>query len=317
MATKIINPRSREEWLHFRKEGIGSSEVATVVGLNPYESPYQFWKRKTAQIDGTEVPREETMAMKLGHLLEGAVAQCWCDETGREIIKRSACDWLIVNGDKPFLRVSPDRTYWLRGMLKNSKNKGILECKTTQKKIDADDLPKHWFVQLQYQLGVAEMEHGSLAWLTMGRDFGYKNITLVPDFYKWLVEEVEKFWRDNILQRIEPAATTLEDVVMKYNAHTDGKVVEVDEDIFVAYQNLKEVKERLAQLKEEHDAFEEKIKFAFGDAEAISYGGEKLATWKSAKPTEKFDSKAFKAAHPDLAKEFTSIVQGSRRFLIK
>ena len=312
MATTIIRPANREEWLTHRQEGIGSSEVATILGLNPWETPYQLWRRKK----GHDAPKEETFAMKAGHYLEDAVSMFWHDETGRDIIKRSAIDWLILNADKPYMRVSPDRTYWLSDSRKNS-DKGILECKTTQMTIDEEDLPKHWFCQLQYQLGVAELEQGSLAWLCSGRQFGYKDIALVPDFFQWIEEEVTKFWVDNIQGNIEPDATSVADVLLKYNRHTDGKIIEVADDIYTAVNDLKALKEQIAQLDEQKESLEEKIKLGFGDAEAISYGGQTIATWKAPKPSEKFDAKAFAKAHPDLAKEFTAPYQGARRFLIK
>lgn len=312
MATTIIRPANREEWLTHRQEGIGSSEVATILGLNPWETPYQLWRRKK----GLDAPKEETFAMKAGHYLEDAVSLFWHDETGRDIIKRSAIDWLILNADKPYMRVSPDRTYWLSDSRKNS-DKGILECKTTQMTIDEEDLPKHWFCQLQYQLGVAELEQGSLAWLCSGRQFGYKDIALVPDFFKWIEEEVTKFWIDNIQGNIEPEATSVADVLLKYNRHTDGKIVEVADDIYTAVNDLKALKAQIAQLDEQKESLEEKIKLGFGDAEAISYGGKTIATWKAPKPSEKFDAKAFAKAHPDLAKKFTAPYQGARRFLIK
>lgn len=312
MATTIIRPANREEWLTHRQEGIGSSEVATILGLNPWETPYQLWRRKK----GLDAPKEETFAMKAGHYLEDAVSMFWHDETGRDIIKRSAIDWLILNADKPYMRVSPDRTYWLSDSRKNS-DKGILECKTTQMTIDEEDLPKHWFCQLQYQLGVAELEQGSLAWLCSGRQFGYKDIALVPDFFQWIEEEVTKFWVDNIQGNIEPDATSVADVLLKYNRHTDGKIIEVADDIYTAVNDLKALKEQITQLDEQKDSLEEKIKLGFGDAEAISYGGQTIATWKAPKPSEKFDAKAFAKAHPDLAKEFTAPYQGARRFLIK
>ena len=312
MATTIIRPTNREEWLTHRQEGIGSSEVATILGLNPWETPYQLWRRKK----GFDAPKEETFAMKAGHYLEDAVSMFWHDETGRDIIKRSAIDWLILNADKPYMRVSPDRTYWLSDSRKNS-DKGILECKTTQMTIDEDDLPKHWFCQLQYQLGVAELQQGSLAWLCSGRQFGYKDIALVPDFFQWIEEEVTKFWIDNIQGNVEPDATSVADVLLKYNRHTDGKIIEVADDIYTAVNDLKALKEQIAQLDEQKESLEEKIKLGFGDAEAISYGGQTIATWKAPKPSEKFDAKAFAKAHPDLAKEFTAPYQGARRFLIK
>lgn len=313
MSNTIIRPKDRAEWLKYRESGIGSSEVATIVGLNPWETPYQLWRRKV----GFDAPKQENFAMKAGHYLEDAVAQFWHDETGQDIIKSSAGDWLIVNDERPYMRVSPDRTYWLADMPHNNVNKGILECKTTQMSIDADDIPKHWFCQVQYQLGVAELEQGSLAWLCSGREFGYKNLALVPDFFAWLVEEVEKFWLDNIQGKQEPTAANVQDILLKYNRHTDGKIVEVNDDIFAAYQNLKAVKDELSAIEEKKAALEEKIKLGFGDAEAISYGGQTLATWKAPKPSNKFDAKAFTAAHPDLAKEFTFPTQGARRFLLK
>ena len=313
MSNIIIRPSTREEWLDVRKSGIVSSEVATIVGLNPWETPYQLWRRKI----GLDAPKDENFAMKAGHYLEDAVAQFWHDETGRAIIKASAGDWIIRDNDRPFLQVSPDRTYWLTGEKRNEINKGILECKTTQMAVDPDDLPKHWFCQVQYQLGVAGLEHGSLAWLCSGREFGYKDIDLVPDFYQWLVEEVSRFWQDNILARVEPSAVSVKDVLLKYNRHADGKIVEVGADILDACTELKEVKRQIKALEESQASLEERIKMVFGDAEGISFEGQTLATWKAPKPSQKFDAKAFQAADPETYAKYVTTQQGARRFLLK
>ena len=40
---------SRDEWLIMRKQGIGSSDAATAVGLNPYQSPLELWMIKTGR----------------------------------------------------------------------------------------------------------------------------------------------------------------------------------------------------------------------------------------------------------------------------
>lgn len=311
MATTIIRPKNHDEWLEYRKGGIGSSEVATIVGLNPYETPYQLWRRKI----GLDAPKAETFAMKAGHYLEDAVARFWQDETGKQIIKHSAGDWIIRNNDKQFVQVSPDRTYWLDVTSRSNKNKGILECKTTQKTID--EIPKHWFCQVQYQLGSAELQQGSIAWLTAGREFGYRDLTLVPDFYGWLVEEVEKFWVDNVLGKLEPDSQSVQDVLLKYNKHTDGKTIEVGDDVMQAYNKLKTVREEISELDKQREELEAKLKMGFGDAEAISYGGTILATWKASKESEKVDMKALQSDHPDIVKLYTKKVNGSRRFVIK
>ena len=56
MSNTIIRPKDRNEWLELRKAGIGSSEVATIVGLNPWETPYQLWRRKL----GLDPAKDET-----------------------------------------------------------------------------------------------------------------------------------------------------------------------------------------------------------------------------------------------------------------
>lgn len=313
MNNTVIRPSTREEWLKVRESGIGSSEIATIVGLNPWETPYQLWRRKV----GIDAPKPENFAMKAGHYLEDAVSRFWADETGREIIKRSAVDWIIRDNDRPYLQVSPDRTYWLTGEKRNDTNKGILECKTTQMAVDADDLPKHWFCQVQYQLGVAGLEHGSLAWLCSGREFGYKDIDLVPDFYQWLVEEVSRFWQDNILARVEPSAVSVKDVLLKYNRHADGKIIEVGADIFDACSELREIKKQIKGLETTQAELEERIKLAFGDAEGISFDGQTLATWKAPKPSQKFDAKAFQSDDPETYSKYVKPQQGARRFLLK
>lgn len=312
MNNTIIRPKSREEWLEVRKSGIGSSEVATIVGLNPWETPYQLWRRKV----GIDPPKEENFAMKAGHYLEDAVSRFWADETGRKVIKRSAGDWIIRDNKHPFLQVSPDRTYWL-GESRANDDKGILECKTTQMCIDADDLPKHWFCQVQYQLGVAGYTQGSLAWLCSARDFGYTDITLVPDFYEWLTDEVARFWTDNIQGDKEPDAVSVSDVLLKYNRHTNGKSIEVSDDVFQAYLQLKDVRKELAELDERKESLEAKIKLAFTDAEALTHDGQTIATWRSPKPSRRFDTKRFQADYPGMADDYYTETQGSRRLLLK
>ena len=315
MKRKRLTFNSREEWLEARKDGIGASEVATVVGLNPWETPYQLWRRKV----GIDPPKPMNAAMNTGHILEDGVAQFWAQATGREIIASSKEDFMFIDEHRPFLRVSPDRTFWLEGATRNDDNKGILECKTTRMKVDPDDLPKYWFCQVQMNLGVAGYTQGSIAWLSagMGFDFGYRDLKAVPDFFGWLVEETERFYVDCILGKKEPDAVSVQDVLLKYNRHTGGKIIECSDEVFEAYQNLKEVKKEIKALEERQEQYEATIKMAFTDAEAISYGGDTIATWKAPKASLKFDAKAFQAEHPDLAKPYLKEQQGARRLLLK
>jgi hypothetical protein len=49
----------------------------------------------------------------------------------------------------------------------------------------------------------------------------------------------------------------------------------------------------------------------------VTVSDEVLATWKSSKPSKKFDAKLFQTAMPDIHAQFIVEQPGSRRFLIK
>lgn len=313
MAAIKITSKTREEWLENRKQGIGASEVATVLGINKWETPYQLWRRKVGLDEG----KEENLAMRLGHLLEPAVASLWEEETGIKVIKNTEGDWMYVDKDRPFLRVSPDRLYWLPGEKRNAKNKGILEIKTTQMAVDPDNLPPYWFCQVQMNMGVSGLHHATLAWLSQGRTFGYKEIEFKPDFYEFLVESVSDFWYNNVLANVPPEILTAEDVETMFPDPEKDKATPVAESIALLCEDYKKLKEEIAVMDARKKEMEETIKASFTDGDAIKYGELTIATWKLSKPSLKFDDKAFKAEHPELAAKYMKESMGSRRFTVK
>lgn len=311
---KIIRPTSREQWLEIRKSGIGSSDVATIVGLNPFETRLELWQR----IMGITPAKEENNAMLMGHLLEDAVAQRWSQETGKTIIKRSAIDWIVRDDNRPYMQVSPDRTFWVDDSAKkNHDNKGILECKTTQVSIDSEDIPKHWFCQVQYQLGVSNLKHGAIAWLTQGRDFGWLPIEFNQTVFDALSNAVEQFWKENVLGKKQPEPSTASDYKSLYPIHENDKFVEVDESVIQDCIALDRINDTIAKAKEEKQRIESELKCDIGSAEGITYNGKVIATWKAPKQSTKFDADAFIAENPELAKKYMVSHQPSRRFSLK
>lgn len=304
---------TREQWLAARTEGIGASEVGTILGVNPWCTPLDLWRKKTGQA----APEPENNAMLMGHLLEDAVAQRWAIETGLDIIKSSQEDFMFVDPEKPWLRASPDRTYWLAGQARNDDNKGILECKTTMRDIDEDTIPQSWYVQLQYNMGIAGYSEGWLAWLKMGRDFGCRHYDFDPELFGFLVGEVTSFWHDNVLGGVEPEPMNAADMLTRYPRHTPGKSVEAEAALLSDVSRLKELKAEISERTAEKEELEGRLKMAMGDAEALTSNGETIATWKAAKDSSKFDSDRFKAEQADMYAKYLRNVPGSRRFLIK
>ncbi|WP_170869394.1 YqaJ viral recombinase family protein [Pseudomonas aeruginosa] len=58
-ALRLISTKElpREDWLQIRKQGIGSSDAAAAVGLNPYKSQLELWLcgKSTRQSHGTPI----------------------------------------------------------------------------------------------------------------------------------------------------------------------------------------------------------------------------------------------------------------------
>lgn len=113
------------------------------------------------------------------------------------------------------------------------------------------------------------------------------------------------------------ASINAEDVMLKNPRHKAGKQVEADWELFKQYNEIKELKGKINELTARKSAIEDEMKLTMGDAEALVYGKETLATWKSAKDKPRFDEKGFSFAHPELYAEFQKTTPSSRRFLLK
>lgn len=321
MSNYTIRAKSHSEWLEARRAGIGSSEIGTILGVSPWDTPYKLWLRKTGQVKEEE---QENFLMKAGHYLEDAIAHFCADETGCTVIKQSAEEFLVVNRDRPYLRVSPDRYAWLPDRPKRLSNKVIIECKSTQKAIVPEDLPMHWFVQVMYQLGVCELEAAYLAWLTQGRDFGCAPIRFDKDFYRDVIlSEIERFWTDYVLGGKEPPLSDVGDVLLKYPRQYDGKSVVASPELVERWQELKETNTEIRRLTKVKEDAEAAIKLALCDAEALVLPGDGehpqrvLATWKAGTDTAKFDQEALEKCEPEVYGKYLVKTTAPRRFMLK
>lgn len=312
----ILRPTDTAAWLAARREGIGSSELATLLGVNAYESPYQLLERKRGERAGESQPREETLPMRLGHYMENAVAQCFADETGYGIIKRSATDWIAVDCENPCLRVSPDRTYWITDENGRRVGKRILECKTTQRDVTPADYPMEWYCQVQYQMGVTGLHHAHLACLKRGREFWYVKVPFDAAFYEEVKAQALAFWHDCVLGGGEPQIIRADDIALKYD-RVLAKATEASPEVMEALRKLREAKETIKAMEEDIAEWKNTIKCAFADGDTLTHAGQIVATWKETKPRATFDRKAFEKQYPDLAPQFIRERSVTRVFRIK
>jgi len=289
-----------------RRTGVGGSEVPSILGISKWGSPYSVWLRKTGR---EPFSNEMNKWMEAGIILEDAVASFFERKSQYKIIKASANQKVYRHPEYDFAIGTPDRKY-IAG-----NKKCILECKTTQGRFQ--EVPREWFVQLQWYLGVCGMKEGAVAWLERGVDFDYQEFEYDKDFFNYMIEEVRKFWHDNVLKDIPPDPINVQDVEHLYKQHSIGKVIPATNEIINYHAQLKTINEQIKALEESRDSAVEIIKTTMLDAEGVDNNGELLFTWRTSKARSYFDKRKFEKEHPKLYKKYLSEMEGSRRFLIK
>lgn len=84
-ALKLVKTQDlgRDDWLAVRRTGIGGSDAAAAVGLNPYMSALELWLDKTGRGDGMPrpAPDDTTSPTYWGTLLEPIVAASYTKQT--------------------------------------------------------------------------------------------------------------------------------------------------------------------------------------------------------------------------------------------
>lgn len=292
----IIRPSSRQEWLTERAKGIGSSEIATIMGVNPWQTPYQLWERKV----GAAAEEQDSPILRAGHMLEEVVAKYYAEDARKHVIKSSAGDWVAVDKDCPILRVSPDRLYFLKGL---GGERGVLECKTTSKGIDKDDIPMNYFCQLQYQMGILGLQRGTLAWLERGVTFDYQEFDFDSDLFDLMRCKAVEWWKTYVEGNTPPPPISAKDVIAIHPDSKDAEAVATDETLGDVMR-LKDINAELKALTAEADAIKDRLACAFGEAERLvtedKEGGRSLlATYKS-QTTRRLDTSRIKDRYPSM-----------------
>ena len=74
---------SKEEWLKWRKRGIGGSDVASLLGISKWKSEIELWLDKTTQ---TNEPPVENEAMTWGTIMEPIIRNHFAEVTGKTVV---------------------------------------------------------------------------------------------------------------------------------------------------------------------------------------------------------------------------------------
>lgn len=255
------------EWLKLRREGFGGSEVATCLGLNPWESAVTLWYKRTNRID-SEIP--DNPSMEWGRRLESVVMDKFKEEHPELEVWDNVGTWR--NNARRYQLVNPDGIY-----RDADGNYGIIEIKTAAYKDDwAYGVPKYYKTQVQYYLNAFGFDNAYVVLLVAGRD--YNEFVLPADDFQQAVDlaAVERFLKcveDDEQPAWDGSNSTYETVRKVHPGIVDASV-DLD-DFYVMYKNHKlaaaKAEEKLLQVKSQ-------IMVLMGDAKNGTYGGKVVMT---------------------------------------
>ena len=309
---KLVNTKdlSYTEWLTWRQKGIGGSDAGAVVGLNPYKSPIDVYVEKTSEEVQAKEPNE---AMRLGTDLEEYVAKRWEEATGKKVRRNN---FMMAHNDYPWMVANVDREV--------VGENAILECKTASTysadKWKDGETPQQYVIQCLHYMAVTGAEKCYLACLIFSKGLEYRVIERDEDTINALIDIEKEFWNEYVLknQLPPPDGSDAADECIRalYPESEASTYASLDETYISRCKRLDQITELKKELEDEEKMLKQEIQMEMKEAET-AYAGTYKVTWKSTKPRETFDTKKFKAEHPELATQYIKTGKPSRRFSIK
>lgn len=297
---------SHDEWLKYRKQGIGGSDAGAICGLNPYRSPMAVYIDKTEKT----IEENDNEAMRQGRDLEQYVAERFVEETGLKVRRANA---IFFNDEHSYMLANVDR-------LIVGENAG-LECKTASvysaDKWENGHIPESYEIQCHHYMAVTGADAWYIACVILGGDFVWQKIERDDETIRMLMQIESDFWNNNVLANKMPApdgSKAAEELISKYYKDSDSdkaiSLIGFDEKL----KRRKEINDLVDKLETEKKQIEQEVKLYMEDAEKAD-SDHYSVSWKSY-VSDRVDSKKLKADYPDVYKACVKASK-SRRFTIK
>ena len=198
---------SEEEWLAYRRKGIGGSDVAALLGISPWRTARDLYFDKL-NIVAVENNEDNWVALEMGHLLEPLVAKIFQHRTGYEVyqvkkmFQHPQYPWMLADVD--YFVELPDGTT------------AILEIKTTNYNArdnwwmnGKETVPVYYESQGRHYMAVTDLDRCFFCCLygnneeeviirEVKRDFEYEAEMVFLEQY---------FWENHVQRHVPPPYT--------------------------------------------------------------------------------------------------------------
>lgn len=300
---------THDEWLIWRRRGIGGSDVAAVCGLSRYKSPMEVYLDKTGDNE-TKIAGEYAY---WGNVLEPVVRDEFVRRTGLEVQQEKA---IFQHPKYPFMLANLDGF-----VICPDRGKGIFEAKTANAFISKEwldgNIPDEYVLQVQHYFCVTGLSFAYIAVLIGGNTFKWQLIERDEAIIALLLKLETKFWHNvetNTPPKFDGSKGSTELLSRLYpNGKAKSQIVLPDEaELLVnAYELAYDLEKEAAKRKDEAG---NQLKAMLGENESGVVGGRSVS-WKSIS-SERLNSKTLKVEQPAIYQKYVE-TSSYRKFSIK
>ena len=329
-----VSGLSRDEWLDYRRQGIGGSDAASILGISPFRTARDIYydKLNIAPVIESE---ENWVALKIGHLLEDLVGEIFAVKTGLQIFKIKK---MFQHPLYPYMLADID--FFV--ILPNGKI-AILEIKTTNYHAkdnwwrDGQEIvPEYYEAQGRHYMAVMNVDEVYFCCLYgntedevmirhLSRDIAYE---------EELIHAEGVFWKEHVMKKVPPPYTEDAGQIMaslkRYTgmAKEGGPVIQLSgnsRDCFAKYLDLQarsiQVETKSKAYKEEMDRLKAMIVAEMGQSCEASCEIDGTSYTITYNPVRKVEIKkaqltSLAAMYPEVYAQFATQSE-YRRFNIK
>ena len=318
-ALRLVGTKQlpREDWLAVRKLGIGSSDAAAAVGLNPYKSQLELWMEKTGRDESLPKldPQDEESPAYWGNILEPIVAAHYTKRSGHRVRRINAVlqhpapqlNWMLANIDREVIGASEVQ---------------ILECKTAGingARLWKDGVPEYVQLQVMHQLAVTGKQAADIAVLLGGQTLEIHRIERDEQMIARLIELERRFWQYVETDTPPPAdgSASAELALRCLYPEDNGQTLDLSNHagLTAAYIELKAVRQLIAEKETREAQLKQMLQQAMGDATRAEFS-HGFISWKKSKNSTVLDVERLLKEKPYLQVRYAKAKEGSRRFLI-
>ena len=289
---------SRDEWLKYRKQGIGGSDAGAICGLNPYTTAMHVYYDKTSETASDT----DSEAMRQGRDLEDYVARRFMEASGKKVRRANA---IFCHEDHPFMLANVDR-------MVSGENAG-LECKTASPymagKWKDGSIPMHYQIQCCHYMAVCGADAWYIAALIYGKEFIVHKIERDEEIISDLIQIEQDFWEKHVQNHTLPdpdGSETADALIAEYFKKSSPCTVALkgfDEKL----KRRQELLALINKMEKEKKQIEQELKLYMGEAEATENSSFRVS-WKPV-DSIRIDSGRLKEENPQAYARYQKHIQ--------